>query len=409
MPVPQYTYVARSEAGKIERGEIAGATPAEVQAVLRQRGQQLVGIEPLNRPTSGAWKWAVSFATPQRITLRSAEGELLLHQLAAMLASGLELTPSLKELAEYAPKPRIRNLCNRLSHAVEEGSTFSAALLQFSSFPPVVAKLAHVGEETGELPVTLKRAADFLEKRRQTIGSLFSALAYPVVVAIAACSVAAYLVGWAIPKLATFLHAMGRTLPSMTQSLIDLSRLVQTYGPLFTVLMISSLTALALLYLSKPGRYGIDRILLRLPLVGRLLQMAETQQLASSLALMLRSGVLLQDALDTAASLHRNHFLADRVRQQRMRIARGQGLTQSFGDAGFAPMLRSMVGVGEKTGDLPNALEHVANFYATQVDTSIKRMARLIEPAIILFVGGMVGYVYVAFFMALLSTGGNFK
>ncbi len=407
----QYQYVAQTSSGKIERGQIGGSNPSEVQQQLARTGRRLVGIEEAQTTHSLRVIW-LSFRQRHRLKLRfvrSSDIELMLQQLSVMLGSGLELTPSLRELSTLSVKKSMRQLCGDLADAVEHGTTFAQALTDTRAFPPVVTRLVHVGEETGELPIALKRAAEFAESRRQTTSNLVSALAYPALVAIAACSVAAYLVGFAIPKLAVFLHAMGRKLPAMTQSLVDVATLVQRFGTEVVVTFIAAICALAFVYLWPPGRYRIDQFLLRFPLVGPLLRMAETQQLASSLALMLRSGVFLPEAIETAASLHRNRFLEAQVRRSREHLAMGKDLANAFNGLGFESMLSSMIAIGERTGDLPKSLEHVATFYADQVARKLKRFGKIIEPTIIVVVGGLVGYVYIAFFMALLSAGGNFK
>ncbi len=311
--MPEFSFVAQTHQGTIERGHLRGATAAEVRDVLTARGRRLVGIQQAKTSFSPTTRLLKSTDKLRLRSLRARDVELWLQQLAVMLESGLELTPSLRELAIHSPKKLVRRVCNELADAVEQGSSLESAITASQLFPPIVSQLARIGEDTGELPITLQRAAEFIERRRQVHSDIVSAMAYPMLVATAACSVAVYLVGWAIPKLAVFLQAMGRKLPSMTQSLLDISQFVQHYGPGLAVVLVASLIGLALVYAFQPGRYQIDRWLLRIPLIGRLLQMAETQQLASSLALMLRSGVFLPDAISTASKLHRNHYLAAHV------------------------------------------------------------------------------------------------
>jgi len=407
--MPEFSYVAQSSSGTIERGRIHGPGPADVKEQLSRSGRRLVGIKKARNQTFDLNSLLARVRNWRPRSIRSSDLELMLQQIAVLLESGLELTSALGELRVLSPNRRLQQLCAELTEAVENGKSFSTSLSETGFFPPVVVQLARVGEETGELAVTLQRAAEFVENRRRVRGNLLSALAYPLLVAIAACAVATYLVGWAIPKLGVFLHAMGRKLPAMTQSLLDISSMTQQYGAQLGVFLFAGLLALALIYAWRPGRYRIDRALLRLPLFGPLMQMAATQQLASAVALMLRSGVFLPEALEVAAKLHSNQFLSAQVAGAPDKLATGNDLAEALSGSGFAPMLSSMIGVGERTGNLPHALEHVAKFYAVQVDTTLKRLGRLIEPTIIMVVGGIVGYVYIAFFMALLSAGGNFK
>lgn len=407
--MPQYQYIAQTVAGSIQRGSIRGISPSQVQRALAERECRLVGIEEVRDDASPASHWISSIGSTGIRSIRSVDIELMLQQLSVMLSSGLALAPSLRELSTHCPKRKMQRLCVELAESIEHGISFADAIDETHQFPAVVAQLVRVGEQAGELTPTLRRAAEFVEKRRRAKGNLLSALAYPVLVAVAAGSVAVYLVGWAIPKLATFLDAMGRQLPAMTQSLLDLSTTVRTHGPTSTAIFVVAMIALALAYRWPPGRYRIDQCLLRIPLVGHLLTMAATEQLSSSLSLLLQNGVLLQDALDTAATLQRNRYLAGETTRARDQISVGRDLASTLRGRGFGPLLSSMIAVGEKTGDLQPTLDHVSNFYAGRVETQLKRIEKLIEPAIIVVVGGIVGYVYIAFFMALMSAGGNFQ
>jgi len=405
--MPNYKYIAQLSSGVISRGDIEGSGPDAVREKLNLKGMRLLSLDEVPA-RSGLRQRVESLLNSRQIrAVSSRELELLQQQLAVMLESGLELTPSLRELALHSTKGNVRQLCEELAASVERGTSLGDAVKQSKAFPFFVSQLVRVGEESGELAVTLRRAAEFMEKRREGLSGLVAALAYPTFVAVAAFAVAGYLVGWAIPKLSSFLFAMGRKLPPMTQSLIDIADLARDYGPTVGVSTVALLIALICLYLNPSSRFHFDRVILRIPLVGQLVRMAETQLLASSLSLMLRSGVHLQDALRTSSSLHRNRFLARRVTESTERLAQGEALAVAL--VGFEPLLTSMVAVGERTGELPRALEHVAALYATQLEARLKQCSRLLEPAIIMSAGGVVGYVYVAFFMALMSAGGNFK
>lgn len=405
----EYHYVALTASQAIKQGTLSGASPEAVRRELGRRGWRLVDIHEAPATSIGVHLRGLSGLRFTR-SIRSLDIELLLQQLALMLESGLELTASLRELGTHASKPRVQRLCHRLATSIEQGDSLAEAIDASRQFPLIVSRMAAVGEQTGQLGHTLQRASDFLEKRRQAIGRVRTALAYPTVVATAAIGVAGYLVVYAIPKLSVFLSAMGRKLPAMTQSLLDVSEVLRTHGPRATIIVAGCLIGLALLYLWKPARYRIDQCLLRIPLLGRLIQMSETQQLANTLALMLRCGVLLQDALETASKVHSNHYLAEQVCHSRRQIAAGKDLAGALRESqGFSNMLPSMAAVGEQTGDLAQSMERLAKFYSQQLEAALKRTAGLVEPGIIVFVGGIVGYVYIAFFLALISAGANFK
>lgn len=404
-----FNYIAQDPTHQLVRGRLQANHPSEIRGVLQAQGMRLLGVEHSQwGGLESLWNRAIKRLTKR--ALRGIEVELFLQQLAVMLSSGLELTAALRDLEQHSTSKRLRVTCADLLNQVQAGDSFAQAIATSKSFPPIVEQLVGVGEQTGELPITLERAAEFLERRRATLGGIRAALSYPVFVAVSAFTVAIYLVVSAIPKLSLFLNTMGRDLPAMTQSLVDLSDFVRQYGVVLSVSLVASIVAVGLFYCWKPSRYRMDRFLLRIPVLGALAQVAETQQLASTLALMMRSGVLLPDALETGAKLHSNHYLAEQVRQIVRRVVAGRALADSIGtDGGFAPLLPNMAAVGERTGDLPKCLEHVAAFYSKELDRRLKRLVGLLEPAIIVFVGGIVGYVYIAFFMALISAGGSFK
>lgn len=403
-----FTFIAQTNSGAIKRGNVSASTTAAVKNLLTLRGLRPISIQQSianATVTQSLVNWSRRLT---HRTLGSRDIETLMQQISVMLESGLELTASLRELSQQTHRPRVGRVCIELAQAIENGFSFEQALEKTGCFPNVICRLVRVGEQTGELPITLSRAAKYLERRRQAIAQLMSAFAYPLVVAVSACSVAVFLVGWTIPKLAVFLNSLGKELPRMTQSLLDLSAIVQSHAAHCGVIAVSLAIAAALLYAWEPSRFRIDRGILQVPVIGGLLRISETYKFASSLSLMLRSGVLIQDALNTASALHGNRFLAATVTQTRQHVSRGGRLADPLRGSGFAPLLPSMVAVGERTGDLPGSLDHVAQFYAEQLDAAIKRLSRIVEPAIIVIVGGLVGYVYASFFIALMSAGANF-
>lgn len=410
----EFSFTASSMDGTVQRGSLYLESAQAVRDYLVDQGLRPIAVKRKSSHGSGK--------TPQNNRLRSMatrnlewpiwsiDIEVFLQQLAVMLESGLELSTCLGELSQQSTKRTMKSLAARLGRAVEQGESLSAAFAHESKIPSLVVELSRVGEQSGQLSHAMQRAAQHLERKREAQTSLVAALSYPLLVALAAIGVAAYLVTSAIPKLAVFLHAMGRKMPPMTQSLLDVADWLRDFGPGVVACCFVSITSLLLISLWPPGRIWLDRIVLRLPIVGKLIRIAATEQLASSVALMLRSGVLLQDALGSAAKLHQNRFLASEVRAAQHRVTVGGGLAVSLAKrGGFPAMLASMVAVGERTGELPRSLEQVAKFYEDQLNASLRRLSRLVEPAIIIVVGGLVGYVYVAFFMALLSAGGNFQ
>jgi type IV pilus assembly protein PilC len=274
-------------------------------------------------------------------------------------------------------------------------------------FPKIAVQLVRVGEATGNLDVVLERAANQMRTRRENISNVRTAVAYPAFVAVAAILVAGYLVLFVIPELEKFLSSIGRKLPAITQSLLDLSASIRSNGITVAVLILFTIAAFVLTYRWPPGRDFVDRWVLRIPILGTVLRLSGTVTFASAFGVMIRSGVTMLEALRTVEALQGNKYLAVRVAAVREAVIEGGSLSEPLSTKhAFMPMLSRMVAVAESTGELDEVLDQVTRFHETQLQASIKRLGRLIEPLTVVVVGGIVGYVYVAFFMALFAAGG---
>jgi type II secretory pathway component PulF len=252
------------------------------------------------------------------------------------------------------------------------------------------------------------RAAEAMERRRLLATSVKTALTYPaIVVMLSVCAVAFMLVGL-IPKLRSFLAAFGRKLPPMTQALLDVSEFVETRWPLCLAVAVVAAGAAFAFYRWPVGRVAVDRGLFRVPVVGHVLRLSSTSTFARTLSTLLASGVRLTDALRVAEPLHGNRFVAARIGAASERVRQGSALAEPLGEgAAFTPMLTTMVAVGEASGSLDEVLDQVATFHEARVEAVIRRLSALLEPLLILFVGGIVAFVYLACFMAIYAIAGN--
>lgn len=403
-----FHYSARNNDGRILHGQQQANSVVALRSILQSRGLRLLSYKPIVANQTPL-EWMNQYLNPlQWIPPRSIDVQVLLDQLAIMLQSGLTLLDALGTAGEQAAVYPMRRVCQQMSGAIQEGKTFAESMEQHTCFPAIVVQLVRVGEQTGNLDYVLNRASKQIAQRRQNITNLMTALAYPIFVALAAIAVAIYLVVFVIPQLEKFLSAMGRKLPQMTQNLVSLSKWVENNGT-STLLGIALLsTAVVLFYNTSSGRFLIDRLCLRIPIVGRVFRLSATVTFASSLGVMVRSGITVLDALRTVEGLHMNRFLRSRVSLAREGILRGEGLASSLnGKYDYMPMLSSMVAVGERTGQLDEILEQVSHFHEQQLQSAIKRLSAMVEPAVIMIVGGIVGYVYISFFVALFSVGAS--
>ncbi|MEM8868483.1 MAG: type II secretion system F family protein [Verrucomicrobiota bacterium] len=333
---------------------------------------------------------------------KSIHIELTLKQLSIMLRSGLSLLAALETVIEMPPSNAVRKLYLRIRARVEGGSTLSDAFDEHKVFPKSVVSMIGLGEESGNLDVVMRRSAEAMERFRRNRNAILSALAYPTLVVLFAIGLSAYMVVYVIPLLREALEALGRPLPPLTQSLLDLSYFIVTYGPgIAAILAILTVTFVFILFW-PPGRLAVDRFLLRLPLVGTILRSGGTALFARALATLLESGIRLVEGLRILATVHGNRYFAAVVDSARNRVLEGGTLAESLGRGNaYMPMMIKMVGVGESSGNLEETLVNVADFHEEQLQTLISRLSAVMVPAVILVAGGIVFYVYLAFFLAL--------
>lgn len=355
-----------------------------------------------------AWTWLAGLLPSYWLPARSRDVELTLHQLAVMLRSGLKLTDALRALQLQAERRSLARVLQGVCGSVTRGESLTQSLSSYKIFPPIVRQLVAVGEQTGTLDQALQQCQEHLARRRAIISEVRLALAYPACVTIASLSIAAYLILYVIPQLQVFLSTLGRELPTMTQSLVDFALWLKINGRLLIVSTALIVAASVAMLAVPSGRLLIDKLALRLPVLGNVLRLASTAALASGLAVMLRSGIRLVEALRVAIPMQHNKYLSSQLSLASHGVERGKALAPLLtARQGFTPLLSSMIEVAERTGSMPRTLDEVAKLCEAELNSKIKRMSRLVEPLVILFAGGIVGYVYIAFFLALMSAGSN--
>ena len=397
-----FQYSARDARGGLRQGVAAAATAEALAAELRDQGLLILKIIPAAPPARNRgiilspWAWL----PPSRFDI-----EIGFQQMATMLHSGLTLLVALRTVSEQARGARAAGLWRNVAERIERGDTLSGAMAaEGGRFPDYVVQLARVGESSGELDGMLTRAAAHLEQTRSLRLMVINALVYPLIVVVLATGVSGFMVLSVIPKIERFLAGSGRTLPGLTQALLDLSNWLRNYLPEVALGALVVLVGVGLLRRWPPGRLWLDAASLRIPVVGAVLRTAGTAVFARGMGILLESGVGLIESLRAAERLVRNCALSRRIAVAREAVTRGETLAAGLaGHREFLPMLPRMVAVGETTGALGRTLNDLATFHEGQLVAIVRRLGVVIEPVLILAVGGIVGFVYVAFFVALFS------
>jgi len=334
--------------------------------------------------------------------------EMGLRQIASMIGSGVTLLFALQTVQEQAASPRAARAWGRVAEKIRAGRSFAEALADdVKRFGEITVRLAEVGERAGELQRTMTRAADQMEARRNLRTTVVNALVYPVLAVALAIGVSAYLVTMVIPKIADFLKSGGVALPGLTQLLMDFADWVNANGLTILAGAVAAVAAWIVVRLNAHGRELEDVFLLKIPVTGRILRLSATALFARSMQIMTESGVTLLDALATSARLLGNRRCRRRVAAAHDAVMRGASLERALAPAReFLPMLRRMAAVGEVTGALPESFGETARFHEMLLAIAVKRFGMMIEPVMIVITGIIVGFVYVAFFMALFAIAG---
>jgi type II secretory pathway component PulF len=400
--MPEFRYKARDATGGPRVGVVDATSRSVAASLLRSRGLIVIGVDPVNAPAESNIKLDFS----KYLRPRAVDVELSLQQLSMMLKGGMPLLSGLIALTDEAPRKSLGKIWQVIVNNIQSGDSLSQAMSKHRCFPEFTIQLIRVGERTGELPPVLERAVATMRSRRRGIQEFSSALVYPLLVLLIAVGVTTYMVVYLIPRLEVYLQSLGKDMPAMTQRLVDTSSFMRQYYPLIGIILIGGAVFLITTYRSKEGRMWIDRSVLRIPIVGTLFKLCETSTFARSLSVMLESGITLIDGLGTVEKLLYNRFTAKTVNNTRTSIIQGGNFADAI-DVGnaFAPMLKKMVSVGQQSGDLKGVLEEVADFHEAQFHTSVKRLNSILTPLLTIGIGGVVGYVYISFFVALLAAG----
>ncbi len=351
-------------------------------------------------PMRSISKWS------DRLPPRAVAVEMSLLQLAMMVRSGMTLLTALESVIDQTPSRGMKRVWRQVSDQLQSGKGLADAMSEHRCFPEFVLRLVKVGEQSGNLATVLTRAAQTMRDRRDSRESVVSATIYPVLILLMAAGVTAYMIIYLIPRLETYLQSLGKELPAMTESLIAGSLWLRTYYPFLIVGLTALIALIWILYSAAETRVVIDQWLLRVPVLNKLIQYGETAIFARSLSMMLKSGVTLTEGLTAIEKIVANHFLRRTIVNARENLIRGGSLADAFSQKGaFHPMLYRMAAVGQETGELHQAMDEVAEFQDAQLKSLTKRLNAILTPVLTVLIGGIVGYVYIAFFMALISAG----
>ncbi len=397
--MPVYEYKGKSLGGKQMQGELKAKNRAELERLLRANKILVTNISK----------------KPSQIKIRIGTGikkvdiSRFTRQFATMISAGLPMVQCLEILSAQMESAEFRKIINEVKESVQSGSTLSEALGRHKKiFDELYVNMVEAGEVGGALDTILVRLALYREKADKLIRKVKGAMVYPAVVMIVAIGVTYAMLTYIVPVFAKMFEGLNAELPAPTQFVLGISNFLRS-NSMIMILGLLAAVVIYKLYVRRPeGRLKVDSFKLKMPLLGNLIRKSSVSRFTRTLATLLSSGVSILDALNITSRTSGNMVLQKAIKKAMVSIAEGETITAPLKECGvFPPMVTQMISVGEKTGGLDDMLTKIADFYDEEVDAAVAALTSIIEPVIIVFMGGIIGGVLIAMYLPMFDIVGK--
>ncbi|MBI4115831.1 MAG: type II secretion system F family protein [Candidatus Omnitrophica bacterium] len=403
--MPQFEYLVKNVQGQDETGvEEATDTDALVQS-LRRQGYLIVRINEVKKRKFLSIALGIGKSGGKAGRIKIDDLVILSRQLATLVGAGVPLLQSLEVLGEQTEKAQLKNVIKVIHDDVQSGKSFSEGLEKHPNvFPFLFIHMVRAGETSGHLEEILDRLATYMEKTSALQKKIHSALTYPAVVSAMAILITVGMLTFIIPKFADIFLSLNAPLPTPTLLLIGLSKFVRS-----NILLLVGLTIVAFFGFfqwkkTKGGRFLWDGLKLKMPVFGPLFLKVAVSKFSRTLATLVKSGVPILTSLEVVAATSGNAQLERLILSLRTSVSKGESLSGPLSKSPLLPpMVVRMIAVGEETGELETMLIKIADFYDTQVDSTVASLTSLIEPLVIAFLGIVIGGIVIAMFLPILT------
>ena len=390
--MPTFAYTARAAGGELKSATIDAASKDDVIAQLRRQRLTLVKIEDESKKKS------------KRLgRIKTRDIVIFTRQFSTMINSGLPLVQALDILSKQTDNKALASVTREVVFDVESGHTLADALRKHpKAFTELYVNMVAAGEAGGILDTILMRLATFMEKNDALIRKVKGAMIYPGVIMSVAFIAVTTLLLFVIPVFQKMFGSVGLALPMPTRIVIGASNLLKSYWWLMGGVGAGVVMFLARYYRTPDGKLRIDRMLLRVPILGDVLRKSAVSRFTRTLGTLISSGVSILDGLEITAKTAGNRVIQDAIMASRASIAGGDTIAQPLAKSKvFPPMVISMISVGEQTGGLDEMLSKIADFYDEEVDAAVSGLLAMMEPMMIVFLGVVVGGMVVAMYLPI--------
>jgi type IV pilus assembly protein PilC len=395
--MPTYAWKGKNRYGDVVGGERVAASTDELARYLQKDQITVTSISPVKKGLQ------IPFLKREKVRLK--ELAVYSRQLSVLIDAELPLIQSLSILEEQQKNKYFRTVIRTIKEDVEAGSTLNQAKRKHPKvFDDLYCNLVASGEQSGSLDIMLRRLAEYIERTVKLRAQVRQAMIYPVAIVIFAVVVTIFLLWKVIPVFASIFRDLGAELPLLTAVIIKLSNFVSKNIIFVFLGLVGLFFAFRFYRNTTQGRWTTDRLVLRIPLFGPLLHKVAITRVTRTLSTLISGGVPMLEALKITSSTAGNVTLEKEILDARKLVSEGKTLNEGFRESGRFPlMMLQMINVGEATGTLDEMLGKLANFYDEEVETSVAALLSILEPIMLIFVGGIVGSLVVSMYLPIFS------
>lgn len=396
-----FSWVGRTKDGAIQKGEMSAASQADVVAQLRGKQITPTTIEK----KGGSWMDIQIPGFEPKVEVKDVV--IFTRQFSTMIDAGLPLVQCLEILGEQTENPTLAKAIKGTRLDVESGSTYAEALRKHPKvFDELYVNMVAAGEAGGILDIIQQRLAAYMEKAIKLEKKIKGAMVYPAVIVVISAGVMAVLMIWVIPVFASMFSDFGGQLPGPTQLVLNMSDWVIANIGYMVGGIIAFKMAFSRFYKTETGKRELDRLSLKIPVVGDLIRKAAVAKFTRTMSTLMNAGVPILEGLEIVASTAGNKIVEMAILKARLAVSEGQDLAGPLSESGVFPkMVTQMMSVGEATGALDTMMNKIADFYDDEVDDAVSALTAMMEPALMVFLGITVGFIVIAMYLPIFEMG----
>ncbi len=395
-----YKYKAKRGPAEVVEGTITASDQKEAILALEEKGLVPINVDPIDTKAEEPVKTAGHVKTPK---VKTAHVTVFTRQLSSLLRSGVPILGAIEIIKEQSESQGLKTILSDIYSGIKEGSTFSSMLSKYPRvFPDIYVAIIRAGEDGGALPEALIRISGYRTRQEEVLSKIRMAAAYPVLMAAVGVGTVVFMLTFVMPRLMEVFAGTGQVLPAPTLALIAVSEALRKHWILITGIAAAFFLAFKHQAGTEKGRIMMSSVKMSLPVLGSFTVKAELARFCRTMEVLLKNGISILKATDIAIPVMDNELLREQIRKSYKVLEQGGSFGASLkGAKFFPPFVSNLIMVGEESGKLDEALGEVADFYEKETDEAIKIMSSLMEPLMILVIGGIVGFIVIAMMLPI--------